>query len=223
MGVIFYLNICVMLKKKFVSLFFLLSAFLTQAQKFNAHILGGVATSQVSGDQLSGFNKAGFIGGAGVSTVLSKKVDLGFEIYYIQKGSKKQSDPEKGDYEYYRLRLNYIEVPLLLEYHISDKLGFEIGPSVAVLISYSEENQDGEISSLLYYDQPQFSKYDISICGGLAYHFNNHWGLYFRGLQSLVPIRENSSGARAQLNSGQYNSVLSFALYYQFGKKKKNE
>ncbi len=186
-----------------------------KAQTFTAHILAGAATSQVSGDQLSGFNKAGVIAGAGVNAMLSKKIDLGFEIYYIQKGSLKQSNIDKGDFEYYRLRLNYLEIPLLLQYHMSDKLGLELGPSIGTLISSSEENQDGELIG-----QPPFIKYEISFGGGLAYRFGGNWGLHFRGGQSVAPVREHSGGSVYRLNRGQYNSVLLFALFYQFGKRR---
>ena len=113
-------DICIM-QKRFFLVFFLGATLCTDAQTFKAKILAGVATSQVSGDQLAGFNKAGIMAGAGVSTKLSEKADLGFEMYYIQKGSVKQSNIDKGDLVYYRLRLNYVEVPILFEYHLSEK------------------------------------------------------------------------------------------------------
>ncbi len=203
-----------MITRAILLLFFLSCLNITHAQNFHAHILAGVATSQVSGDQLAGFNKAGLIGGAGVDIALSKKTELGFEIYYIQKGSLKQTNIEKEDYEYYRLRLNYLEIPLILRYRINKKLSIELGPSIGTLISFSEENQDGELIG-----QPSFSKFDISIWGGLVYHFTDNWGMNFRGSQSVVPIREHKGGSTDRLNKGQYNSVLYFTLFYRFGKK----
>lgn len=204
-----------MLRIIFPFLLFISFASCTSAQTFSAHILAGVATSQVSGDQLAGFNKAGLMAGAGINAAISKKLDFGFEIYYIQKGSLKQSNIDKGDLEYYRLRLNYMEIPLLLEYHLSDRLGIELGPSVGVLIGSREEDQNGELPG-----QPPFIKYDIGVGGGLAYHFTGNWGLHLRGEQSVAPVREHSSKTVYRLNRGQYNSVLLFALFYQFGKKK---
>ncbi len=186
---------------------------LLKAQTFSAHILAGAATSQVSGDQLAGFNKAGVMAGAGVNARLSKKADLGFEIYYIQKGSLKQSNIDKGDFEYYRLRLNYFEVPLLLKFHLTDKLGIEVGPSIATLISSKEEDENGELPG-----RKEFIKYEVSVVGGLVYHFGSNWGLQLRGEQSISPIRTHSGGGTYRLNRGQYNSVLLFALFYQFGK-----
>ena len=186
------------------------------SQTFRAHILGGAATSQISGDQLAGFNKAGIIGGAGVNTTLSKKALLSFEIYFIQKGSQKQTDVENNDLEYYRLRLNYIEIPVLLEYHVSEKLSIQLGPCIGSLISSSEENQFGQLDF-----QPSFIKYEVSVIGGLNYYFGENWGMLFRGEQSIAPVREHGSGAVYRLNRGQYNSVLLFGMFYRFGNSKK--
>jgi len=203
-----------MYKPQAVLLMLFVSSFFCDAQTFRGQVLAGVATTQVSGDQLAGFDKAGLMVGAGISAVLSKKTDLGFSIYYIQKGSRKQSNIDKGDLEYYRLRLNYIEVPLLLEYHLSNKLGIELGLSAGTLVGSNEENQDGILE-----DQPPFIKYEFSACGGLVYHLTDNWALHLRGEQSIAPVRKHSSGAVYRLNRGQYNSVLLFALYYQFGKR----
>lgn len=207
-----------MFKKGLIFLLLFTNTFLSQAQTFQAHLIGGVATSQVSGDQLAGFNKAGVIAGAGVSATLSKKANLCFEIYYIQKGSIKQINIAKNNLEYYRLRLNYVEIPLLLEYHITEKLGFEFGSSLATLISSSEEDQNGELLG-----RKEFIKYEVSGIAGLVYQFGDNWGLHFRGEQSIVPIRTHSGGGTYRLNRGQYNSVLLFALFYQFGKRRTNE
>ena len=206
-----------MVKKNFCVILLLLNVSIVNAQHFIAEILGGVTTSQVSGDQLAGFNKAGVIAGAGVNTALSKKVHLGFEIYFIQKGSRKQADVSKGDLTYYRLRLNYIEIPLVFEYHLTDKLSVDLGPSAGTLTTSSEEDENGKLVG-----QPPFIKYEVSVFGGFVYHFADSWGLHFRGAQSIAPVREHNGGAVYRLNRGQYNSVLLFALFYQIGNKKKN-
>ena len=98
-----------------------------QAQGFRAGVLTGVTASQISGDQLGGFDKAGLMIGGMVSTRLGKKLDLAMEILYIQKGSKKNPKPDIGDYTSYLLRLNYFEVPLMLQWHYSKRFTFEGG------------------------------------------------------------------------------------------------
>ena len=73
------------MKKIFV---FFLFSFLCVSQNFNAGIIGGISTSQVSGDGLSGFNKIGPRIGLYVNREISW-LSIQLELQYITKGSKK--------------------------------------------------------------------------------------------------------------------------------------
>ena len=88
-----------------------------QEQRFFVGAKFGFSSSQVSGDELAGYNKAGLIGGLQCAMKFSKKWTLQFEMLFIQKGSKYRARPELGDPNYYRLQLNYMEVPVLFQYH----------------------------------------------------------------------------------------------------------
>src|SRR5688500_8078379 len=74
---------------------------------FRVGFMGGIATSQVHGDNFSGFDKAGFVAGGFAKKQLNEKWDVKFEILYIQKGSRDLAHPDKDDYISYQLRLNY--------------------------------------------------------------------------------------------------------------------
>ena len=51
------------MKKKILFLFIILISVNVKSQNFNGGLIGGISTSQVSGDNLSGYNKAGlFLG-----------------------------------------------------------------------------------------------------------------------------------------------------------------
>src|SRR5690554_2436533 len=93
---------------------FMLSNMQSIAQGFNTGILAGINASQVSGDNYSGFNKAGILVGLFTNLDVSEKVNLQFEINYSQKGSRKNPKTDEGDHEFFLLRLNYIEVPMLV-------------------------------------------------------------------------------------------------------------
>jgi len=136
------------LRKLLVIILFSLWSNITFAQSnFKAGLLGGIIGSQVSGDNLSGFNKPGLVVGTFVSRKLkNEKASFEFQITYIQKGSRKQVHPDKGDLTFYLLRLNYIEVPLLLKYKIK-KFTYEFGPSAASLLKYTVQDQYGYIPS----------------------------------------------------------------------------
>ena len=199
--------------------FFLVSAlivsgtFNASAQRFKAGIRAGITGTQISGDQLGGFDKAGVVAGGMVSTSLSQKFDLGFEILYVQKGSRKNADPDKGDLVSYLLRLNYFEVPVLLQWKYSKRFTFEAGPTFGALVGSLEEDEFGKL------DQPrEFSNFELGVAGGISVHLVD--GLYFnlRGTNSVLPVRKHVSGQSYRLNRGQYNSGLLFTFHYIFKK-----
>lgn len=183
------------------------------AQQFNAGIKAGVTASQISGDQLGGYDKAGLMAGGYVGMPLSQKFDLALEILYIQKGSKKNSNPDKGDYDYYRLRLNYFEFPLFLKWKFSKRFVFEGGITYGVLVKQTEEDAYGELPN-----RREFNKGEFGFGGGLLVNFAKQFSFTSRIETSLLPVREHVSGETYYFNKGQYNAAITFGLQYNFGK-----
>jgi len=185
------------------------------AQKFRAGLAIGISATQISGDNLGGFDKAGLVAGGTVSTALSQKFDLAMEILFFQKGSKKNSNPDKGDYNSYLLRLNYFEVPILFQWNYSKRFTFEIGPTFGALLSYREEDALGDVE----WSPPRpFDKFELGIAGGMKGHFAKKFSGVFRIESSVIPVRPHQSGASYRANYGQYNASLFFGLQYTFRK-----
>lgn len=191
----------------------MLFPFLTEAQHFKAGLIVGAAATQISGDQLGGFNKPGIMAGGLVSTRISDKFDAEMDILYLQKGSKKNANPDKGDYIFYKLRLNYIEVPLLIQWKYSNRFTFEAGPTFGALLSSQEEDEFG-----IFQGKP-FKKYEIGICGGMNAEIVKQLSFNVRLESSILPVRDNVSGVSYRLNTGQFNAALIFSLRYLFGSK----
>ncbi len=204
------------------------------SQNFNGGIIGGASATQISGDQLAGFNKSGLNIGAFVNLNTNKYSSWQMELKYIQKGSRKnvsKSDTTAESRYIYRLRLNYIEIPVLFKYdlkglskfasdtsyHLINKLSFEIGLAYAVLVGSSEE--DAVMSKTLY--SPPFNKGDLSVLAGFYYEISDNVKLNFRWTGSILPVRKHSGGATFRLNRGQYNDVLELSLHIQFNKQKR--
>jgi hypothetical protein len=195
--------------KKFALLFF--CGFLSlsiQAQNFGGGLIAGISTSQVSGDQLGGFNKVGFLVGAFTNKSISQLLSLQMEITYIQKGS---NNPKMNKNSISDISLSYIEIPLLLKYQQSNTIAIEGGIETAFLISSSDNDIYGKISAT---NTREFNTTDIGIFIGLDYSIRPRLTLNSRISNSILPIRAHASGATFQLNKGQYNSVLRFALNY---------
>ncbi len=183
------------------------------SQKFHGGIQVGLPMSQVSGDQLGGFDKAGIFGGGFVSLHFFQKSSVQLEINYIQKGSRKNPNPDNGDYSKYLLRLHYIEVPLLYKYDLHKLISLEIGAAVAFLAKSTEEDENG-----VSLEPRAFNKYEISLIGGGYVNFLKKLRLNVRYENTFpfLPIRDHYSEATYRLNKGQYNSLIVFALQYEF-------
>lgn len=151
-------------------------------------------------------------------TALGKNFDLAMEIMYIQKGSRKKSNPAKDDYTSYLMKLSYAEVPLILSYTYKKKIKIEAGPSFGKLLSSYEEDETGEMR----YRAP-FKDYEFSINCGLSYRLVKGFYVHTRIATSVLPIRPHSSGETYYFNRGQYNTVLFFSLRYYFKFGKNNE
>ena len=195
--------------KKFAILLF--CGFLTlsiQAQNFGGGIILGLSASQVSGDYLGGFNKAGLLVGGFIDLQLSNILKGQMEMTFIQKGS---NNPKMNENSYSDISLSYVEIPLLLKYQQNSTIAIEGGIETAFLISSSDNDIYGKIPTN---NTREFNTTDIGIFIGLDYSISPRLILNSRISNSILPIRAHASGATFHLNKGQYNSVLSFALHY---------
>lgn len=186
------------------------------AQTFKLQLQFGVAGTQMSGDQLSGFDKPGLFAGAGVYSDLSQKTGLGFSMLFFQRGSQKRLKNDSTDTEYYLLRLNYIEVPISFRYKLKERFTFQAGPSIGYLISSYEADFNGELPL----NRP-FNTFDFSLMGSVDYRIKPQLAFQFGYWQSILPVREHLSGETFRWNRGQYSSAITFSLVYSFDSRKK--
>jgi hypothetical protein len=187
-----------------------------QAQKFGGGVILGLSTSQVGGDNLAGFNKAGLLAGAFVNTPISELLSFQMEMTYIQKGSNnpKMNDAEHSNYLKEDISSSYIEVPLLLQYHQSNKIKIEGGVQLAYLINGYYNDLNGKIP---IYSIDPFITYDFGLLLGIDYKYSENIILNTRLSSSILPIgAEDYDGVNSYNSSkkGKYNSVLSFAIHY---------
>lgn len=171
-----------------------------------------MSTSQINGDNLSGYDLPGFQGGFFTYVALTDKSDLQLELSFIQKGSREAPSDSSI---FYKARLNYIVIPLIYRYRWNN-LGFEIGPALDVNVYAQESDRSGEYDS-----NPEFKSYGLSAIAGVNYHFSDAFWVAFRTNNSISVIRDGRTpagiGPRPQLGGfGQRNLVLTFGLHYSF-------
>jgi hypothetical protein len=205
-----------MLRKFAILLFCGFLSISIQAQKFGGGVILGLSTSQVGGDNLAGFNKAGLLAGAFVNTPISELLSFQMEMTYIQKGSNnpKMNDAEHSNYLKEDISSSYIEVPLLLQYHQSNKIKIEGGVQLAYLINGYYNDLNGKIP---IYSIDPFITYDFGLLLGIDYKYSENISLNTRLSNSILPIGAEDYDAVNSYNSsrkGKYNSVLSFAIHY---------
>lgn len=198
---------------------FFLIAYTSFAQKrFVPGIKLGIAATQVDGDTYAGYNKPGPIIGSTLTANINQKWTAQFEIYYIQKGSRHNANIEEGDYSFYLMRLNYMEVPVLFQYHLK-KFIFDVGPSMGFLFSSREENYSGR------FDNP-YSFYSTDLCYnlGVSYTLIKNLSVNWRFSYSILPIRKfpTYTGLWYDRNV-QKNNVIAFSLVYTFKKDNADE
>ena len=199
------------MKKFLVAIGLFLSLALSGQSRFGGGFSVGFTTSQVSGDNLAGFNRPGPMGGFFGTYAFNKKNWCVGEINFIGKGS--YQGPRKDGFTKYSLNLNYLEVPLLYRLMpLGDKFLFEIGPTLGYLISYSERSELGDINQVV-----KFKKYELGVLAGINYKVGKGWLVNLRFQQSVLPVRDHQGDVTFRLNSGQYNTLLCLNLRYDFG------
>lgn len=185
----------------------------TFAQNFHAGALLGVNASQVSGDNYSGFNKAGLLLGMYSNVNVGRELNLQAEINYSQKGSRRNPNTDLGDTDFFLMRLDYIEVPVMGRWE-KNRFTFEAGFYFGQLINEELEDENGpfEIPEQLN----QFRSTDLGGLIGFNFNFTDNLIMNWRYSNSLYPVRDHDSGEQFRFNSGMYHSYLSFSFRYEF-------
>ena len=208
-----------MKKYLFVTLILIISFFTAGAQQFGGGIMAGLAASQVAGDKISGFKKAGVFAGGFVNLQISPHSAFQMELEYFQKGAR-ENPTEKNNYYSHIFRASYVELPVLYQYIFNDRVKAEVGPSMGVLIGYYEETNEEILSDKYGYNKPATLTFQINL--GLYVMLSEKFAINFRTNNSLFNIRsKNVTGDVWRFWSyGQFHDSLLLSLYYTFKKKK---
>lgn len=190
-------------------------------QRIKGMVIAGGNLTQVEGDEIKGWNQLGFTGGLGAIFPI-KKWGINIETLYSQKGSfqKKQFDDVRtGEY---RLRLNYLEIPLYATFTDKDVVSFGAGGYYAGLLSAREEIHSGNVAP--YTDTVAFNNYDIGFLIDIRFRVWKPLHINLRYSQSITSIRERYYVPLAPyepFTRKEYNQVISLRIIYMFNEGEK--
>lgn len=173
----------------------------------------GLSTSQISGDDLSGFHKFGVNAGLYATFPMTQnwKWMVQPELNFTMKGSHTYFT--KGTYNgqlTYALNLFYLEVPVVFKWNFFKGFILEFGPQFGFNV-FHQEKINGDIDEHVQ----NFRIWELSGIAGLSYLIKGHYGLYFRYANSFIPVRVPNNVFNRMVNK-QFNSVIMVGFYYQF-------
>jgi hypothetical protein len=168
-----------------------------QNRRFKAGLLLGTTFAQIDGDKHSGYSKGGLQGGLRGVAIFTDEIELSFELLFTQKGSKSKDVSETarrlGVRKPLNMRLNYMEVPIMLNYRFDevDKLfyKFEIhgGLAYSRLLEYkiTEINARVEGETIFNEIAKEFQRNDLSLVLGGKVNVSPNLGFILRHTVAL--------------------------------------
>ena len=172
------------------------------AQGFHAGLKAGANMNKISGQSFKDQFTYGYNAGAYAQIGLSKKISIQPEVLFNQISSDtsdKFSDLYKlSSGKLSNIKLNYLSIPVLLNYKVSKFLSLQAGPQFGILM--------GQDKNLLENGKEAFKQGDFSMVGGaqLSIAGVKVFGRYQIGLNNINDIdnKDKWKGQAIQLGVG---------------------
>jgi len=208
------------MNRRLILLFTILFVFTagSYAQRIMGAAIMGVNATQVDGDEAFGYHKFGLNTGLAAIIPIDDKWAVTVENIFNQKGAHQGRlylDSLDGSYD---LKLNYLDVPVLIQFTDKDIVTFGTGMSWGRLVGISEQRNG--------YDMPGttltsgiYRSSDLNILVDVKFRLIDRLRLNVRYAYSIRPIatREVIDSKTGKPNiRDQYNGMFTFRLYYVF-------
>jgi hypothetical protein len=214
------------MKIPFKSFYFFLVLMLfnsnSYSQIFKGEVLGGMNLSQVDGDETFGFKKIGFNGGVGVVAPIYKNWSLSLETIYSQKGSKQKPQYNDSLDGSYSLKLDYAEVPFMIQYTDKENVSAGLGVSWGRLVNVEEFRNGYRVDSVTL-QSGVFDRNDWMAFGDVRIRVYKNLIMNLRYSYSMDKIATRTvidSQGGQPVKRDFYNNVWSFRLIYMINEKR---
>lgn len=187
---------------------------------FVGYASGGLNLAQIAGDMMAGYDKVGANAGVGAFIMYKPNFSNSIEISYSMRGAQIAMFNKKPE-RFINYKMDYVQIPLMFNYH-DGKVGiFSAGFTLARLIR-SQYIVDLEELNL------DVTPWDFAFTGGLTFLIKKNFGI---GMNATLSLTNNIKSpfanpridnpifprdfSRAR-NNGWYHNVLAIKMYYIF-------
>ena len=160
-------------------------------------IKAGLNVASVNDDAFKA--KAGIYGGVFANIPVASSFSVQPEVLYNGAGAKFE------DLSDVRLNLDYISVPVMLQYNLLPELYLEAGPQFSFAISRKVKGDGGSANV-----DNLFKGFDLGIGLGAGYYFVQNFGVTARFVAGVTDIADNNSGDAIR------NNVFQIGVAYKF-------
>ena len=182
--------------------------------RFTARLHGGFSATQVHGDQISGFNKFGLSAGASLDIRRTPRQGVQWGIFYTQKGSRRVPDTKNGDFNSWRYRFTYIDLPLTKVWNPDPTWWWGVGLQPSLLVSGEEDFYGNGYSELTYLELNPIDWGGILQAG---YAWDERKAIEVRLTQSLLPISERPDQPVQRWDNFMMNMALQWLITWKLG------
>jgi len=189
----------------------LLSIVFVNAQNVQFGAKAGVNFASINGDDTEEFDmRTSFHVGAVAEFLFSERFSLQPELIYSSQGAK-MSD-EGFDFT---IKLNYINLPIMAKYYVTEGLSLEVGPQFGLLLSAKAKSEfDGESEEEDIKDD--LNDFDFGINFGAGYKLEN--GLSFTARYNYGFSNLADSGSEDIGDTNFNNGVIQLSVGFNFKK-----
>ncbi|HOW26190.1 MAG TPA: porin family protein [Bacteroidales bacterium] len=192
---------------------------IADAQVIKGAVIAGFNLSQVDGDEVYGFKKFGANVGVSAIVPFSDHWEVSIETLFSQKGSHQKPQREDSLTGEYLLKLNYLDIPVMVHFNDKDIVTFGLGFSYGRLTNV-EEYEHGQRIETTTIEGP-YSRSDINGIADIRFRIWQRLKFNIRYAYSLKKIRtrEFTPPYVDPWTRDQYNNFWSFRMIYVINEK----
>jgi len=169
-----------------------------------------------------------FHGGGFAEYKINGKFKVQHEILYAEEGVKLYNDYYEGNRfvsTTERLKLKYINLPVILKYYVIKNLSIDAGPQIGIFLdansSYTSRSVlNGNVNTTkgTNLSNGDFRRFNGGLIGGVSYNLTEHFiiqGRIYQGLTSFTKggyYHDDSDGARKHM----YTTNVQLSVGYEF-------